>query len=104
MNTHPDEIASSSNSNSSHLEMEGALWYISGRTVVTVRVTGLRKRVVWWTRRAHALDCVRGASVPGCKVAPAAGSYLRLIDSYITQLKAQGPSRTCGESKEEEAK
>ena len=29
-------------------------------------------------------------------------SYLRLIDSRITQLKAQGPSRTCNESKEEE--
>ena len=31
-----------------------------------------------------------------------AGSYLRLIDSCITQCKAQGPSRTCNESKEEE--
>ena len=31
-----------------------------------------------------------------------AGSYLRLIDSCITQLKAQGPSRTCNERKEEE--
>ena len=31
-----------------------------------------------------------------------AGSYLRLIDSGITQLKAQGPCRTCNESKEEE--
>ena len=31
-----------------------------------------------------------------------AGSYLRLTDSCITQLKAQGPSRTCNESKEEE--
>ena len=31
-----------------------------------------------------------------------AGSYLTLIDSCITQLKAQGPSRTCNESKEEE--
>jgi len=31
-----------------------------------------------------------------------AGSYLRLIDSFITQLKAQGPSRNCNESKEEE--
>ena len=31
-----------------------------------------------------------------------AGSYLRLIDSCITQFKAQGPSRTCNESKEEE--
>ena len=33
-----------------------------------------------------------------------AGSYLRLIDSCITQLKAQGPSRTCDESKEEQEK
>ena len=31
-----------------------------------------------------------------------AGSYLRLIDFCITQLKAQGPSRICNESKEEE--
>ena len=31
-----------------------------------------------------------------------AGSYLRLMDLCITQLKAQGPSRTCNESKEEE--
>ena len=30
-----------------------------------------------------------------------AGSYLRCIDSCITQLKAQGPARTCSESKEE---
>ena len=29
-------------------------------------------------------------------------SYLRLIDSCITQLQAQGPSRTYNESKEEE--
>ena len=27
-----------------------------------------------------------------------AGSYLRLTDSCVTQLKAQGPSRTCNES------
>ena len=32
-----------------------------------------------------------------------AGSYLRLIDSCITQLKAQGPSRSCNESKEEDS-
>ena len=31
-----------------------------------------------------------------------AGPYLRLIDSCITQRKAQGPARTCDESKEEE--
>ena len=31
-----------------------------------------------------------------------AGSYLRLIDSCITQLTAQGPSGTCNQSKQEE--
>jgi len=30
------------------------------------------------------------------------GSYLRRIDFCITQLKDQGPSRTCNESKEDE--
>ena len=38
----------------------------------------------------------------GGVVVTEAGSYLRLIDSCITQLKAQGPSWTCNESKEEE--
>ena len=33
-----------------------------------------------------------------------AGSYLRLIDSCVTQLKAQAPSRICNESGEEEEK
>ena len=32
-----------------------------------------------------------------------AGSYLRLKDSCITQLKAQGLSKTCEESGEEES-
>ena len=32
-----------------------------------------------------------------------AGSYLRPIDSCITQVKVQGPPRTYNESKEEEA-
>jgi len=36
---------------------------------------------------------------------PATGyGQLRLIDFCITQLKAQGPSRTCNESKKEEDK
>ena len=43
---------------------------------------------------------MQGLQVMCC--GPEAGSYLRLIDSCITQLKAQGPSRTCNESKEEE--
>jgi len=32
------------------------------------------------------------------------GDEIRLIDSCITQLEAQGPSRTCNKSKEEETK
>ena len=32
----------------------------------------------------------------------ALAAQVRLIDSCITQLKAQGPSRTCNESREEE--
>ena len=31
-----------------------------------------------------------------------AGSHLRLMDSCSTQFEAQGPFRTCNESKEEE--
>ena len=33
-----------------------------------------------------------------------AGSFLGLIDSCITQLKAHGPSGTCNESEEEEGR
>ena len=54
----------------------------------------------------HVLDEL---DVLWCAVRPSAlaavqGSYLRLIDSYITQLKPQGPSRICNEGKEEEKK
>ena len=48
--------------------------------------------------------CSRGTpprEVPGVYHAEA-GSYSRLIDSCITQLKAEGPSRTCSDSKGEE--
>ena len=38
-----------------------------------------------------------------CSVSEA-GSYLRLIDSCITQLEAQAPYRACNESQEEEEK
>ena len=47
--------------------------------------------------RAHAGD----HSTEMCS-ASEAGSYLRLIDSCITQRKAQGPSRTCDESNEDD--
>jgi len=50
----------------------------------------------------QALPAARGHEHEICVVVTEAGSYLRLIDSCITQLEAQGPSRTCNESKEEE--
>jgi len=49
------------------------------------------KRAFWDVKR-----CLFGDS------GSEAGSYLRRIDSCITQLKAQGPSTTCNESDEEE--
>ena len=42
------------------------------------------------------------AWVPCLLVSAEEGSYLRLIDCCITQHKAQGPSRTYNESKDEE--
>ena len=48
-------------------------------------------------RRTH-VDATRYTICNTCVY----NSFLRLIDSCITQLKAQGPSRTCNESKEEE--
>ena len=45
---------------------------------------------------------VHGDPVENQNRSEPATSYLRLIDTCITQLKAQGPSRTCHESKEEE--
>ena len=52
-----------------------------------------------------AFACSRGQTrspICTCSAPAEAGSYLRLIDSCVTHLKAQGPSRTCNESKEEE--
>ena len=49
-----------------------------------------------------AVSYERGSPAPGMRCANGAGSYLRLIDSCITQLKARGLSRTCNESEEEE--
>jgi len=50
------------------------------------------------------LPFARNSAKNRCAVVTEAGSYLRRIDLCITQLKAQGPSRTCNESKEEEKK
>ena len=49
-----------------------------------------------------ARDAKRSPSAPAPVSCRGMAAYLRLIDSCITQLKAQGPSRTCNESKEEE--
>ena len=57
-------------------------------------------------RKACAVQTPPARSPRGlCLAAPAAeaGSYVRLIDSRITQLEAQGHSRTCNESKQEAA-
>ena len=43
----------------------------------------------------------REDAFPGTSSSSEAGSNLRRIDSCITPLKAQGPSRTCNECKEE---
>ena len=50
------------------------------------------------TKALSVPDCPSCVIIDTC----ATGSYLRLIDSCITQLKVEGPSRTCNESKEEE--
>ena len=62
------------------------------RTTTGAMATALRK---------HSSQLKNNHSTEMCSGSEA-GSYLRRIDSCITQLKAQGPSRTCNESKEEE--
>jgi len=60
---------------------------------VTLGYQGKTHPAVFWTDwRGNAPDMSSGSD---------AGSYLRRIDSCSPQLKAQGPSRTCNESKEE---
>jgi len=44
---------------------------------------------------------VQGSGLERC-LSSEAGPYLRRIDSCITQLEAQGPSRACDESEEED--
>jgi len=50
----------------------------------------------------QARRCYRAGCEPSLYSGSEAGSYLRLTDSCITQLKAEGLSRTCNESKEAE--
>jgi len=52
--------------------------------------------------RDRPLRCLPAVHPGNHSIEMEAGSYLRRIDSFITQLKAQGPSRTCNESNEEE--
>jgi len=75
-------------------------------TVNEARVAGPQKSGRIWKalekrRKKQAATTVR-TSVNRGVVVTDAGSYLRLIDSCITQRKAQGPSMTFNESKEEE--
>ena len=59
--------------------------WVVNKELSLLGVTPLRARTRCWPRRGS-------------------GSCLRPIDSCIIQLKAQGPSRACNESKEEEKK
>jgi len=61
----------------------------------------LGSRVIKKKRRCGVPTALASACDARLPTLPEEGSYLRLIDSCITQLKAQGPSRTCNESKEE---
>jgi len=69
---------------------EACLLYMLGGAGLRGQRTGVNSEVVQYVGAFGGLDAVIKA-----------GSYVRLIDSCITQLKAQGPSRTCNESKEE---
>jgi len=76
-------------------------------TLLALEQLGTRAlRPTWYQGHGRvALPGCEGVSSPQQITSPAAeDSYLRLIDSCITQLKAQGPSRTCNGSKEKEKK
>ena len=76
-----------------------------------VRLSESERERVWGRTVVVAADGVAQRGQPlvdalhhhlRCVVVTEAGSYLRLVHFCITQLKAQGPSRTCNESREEE--
>ena len=86
-----------------------------------VRLPGTEKSNSHGARPVHSnhlddeVDSDRGLSIHNSSLLPGSGfgvwkggaanevsSYVRRIDSCITQLMAQGPSRTCNESKEDE--
>ena len=71
---------------------------------VKVWVNGLRRCLKCSVRPAagYAGAVARFAVVDHLCCGNEKGSHLRLKDSCITQLQAQGPSRTCTESEEEE--
>ena len=62
----------------------------------------LRDSRAWALVREHPSGIESCTDLVQFSISTETGSYFRLIDSCITQLKAQGPSRTCNESKEEE--
>jgi len=78
--------------------VEGGGWRVEGGGWRVEGTRGPARKQCWvngeWSR------VLEGESAPSGH--SGGNSYFRLIDSCITQLKAQGPSRTCNESKEEE--
>ena len=70
------------------VEQVGAGFAVEAEPPVSILARALHRRLLIWSTPLLTL-CVTG-------------SYLRLIDSCVTPLKAQGPSRTCNGSQEEE--
>ena len=78
------------------------LWEIDSRFALGCLQGGEEILCGTWLRRAFSsTSSAARRSVSSATCGTEAGSYLRLTDSCITQLKAQGPSRTCHEIKEE---
>ena len=57
-----------------------------------------------WTWVLTELGRVRARPPQEMCIGSEVGSHSRLIDFCVTQLKAQGPSRTCNATKEEEVR
>ena len=82
---------------------ERRIWMHSGSEQISKsRVLGLASVTAVLLSSASEGKCnFRTTALHKCAVVPRRARILRLIDSCITQLKAQGPSRTCDEIKEE---
>jgi len=84
------------------LTIEHCLWQEPGAAGGCAAARGLPQQGVPCFRTSARCAVLPYLSKVCCASEPR--SYLSLVDSCITQLKAHGPSRTCNESNEEEEK